>query len=137
MKENQFPFITDYLSGKSVKRIAKIAKCSPNHVYVKIGKEIITINTMLNLNLGLKCGDIFASPQIYADAIFKISGVKPAIKLSPAGRRGTSVSQTQINVATDSKVTSPVELLLEAMQPEYRKGAVIMFNFLKSYYERE
>ena len=119
-----FEFLQMYLDGVKVTTIAKRQKVSDNYVYVKIAKEITAINEMLNMNLGLKCADISANKADYFNALKQIE--------ENYQRNRT----TEQNKSVTVKI-SPVDLLLESLQPEYRKGAVIMYNYLKSTYERK
>jgi hypothetical protein len=121
-----------YLQGKTAKQISKKQKIHENYVYTKIGKEIITINTMLNKDLGLKCADIVSNPEPYADAIFRLTGQNITPKLSKLVRRGVRKTSGQVVKPKTTKITFTPEQFINCLQEKYQDGAKIMFNYLKS-----
>lgn len=137
MNSTQFKSLTMYLQGKTVKAIAQALSVSENYVYVLIGKEIITINTMLNLNLGLKCGDILNDPSLYQNAIKQITGVKPTTKLKARPQPISLETTTRVRRKARSIKFDNVEQLFGILKDEALAGAILMYNFLNEQYESE
>lgn len=135
MNSTQFKSLTMYLQGKTVKAIATALSVSENYVYVLIGKEIITINTMLNLNLGLKCGDILNDPTPYQNAIKQITGVKPTTRLKVRTQPTASTSARKARQSARSIHFDSVEQLFGILKDEALAGAILMYNFLNEQYE--
>ena len=135
MTNTQFKSLTMYLQGKSVKAIAKALSISENYVYVIIGKEVITLNTMLNLSLGLKCGDILRNPQPYVDAIKQITGVQPRLGLRATKSTATPKTETRQPQKARTIQFDNVDQLFGILKDEALAGAILMYNYLNERYE--
>ena len=135
MTNTQFKSLTMYLQGKTVKAIAKALSISENYVYVIIGKEVITLNTMLNLSLGLKCGDILRNPQPYVDGIKQITGVQPRLGLRATKSTATTKTETRQPQKARTIQFDNVDQLFGILKDEALAGAILMYNYLNERYE--